>query len=92
MLGVRESKGLEFADIAIVDFFADLDTSMSKPFKQLLRVNRDSPVGKAFPQLECKLKILYAHTCAHTNVEAIQPSHLNLQFKKNVDCSGAACN
>ena len=35
MLGVRESKGCEWRDVAIVDFFADLDSTMHKPWKQV---------------------------------------------------------
>ena len=59
VFGIREAKGLEFPDVAIVDFFVDMKPALQKPWKQLLRAQGGDGVGTAHPQLEGKLKLLY---------------------------------
>ena len=63
VMGIRESKGLEFQDIIIVDFFCTLSSMRDqKAFAQMLKVKKDEvPMDNHYPQLEGQLKLLY--TC-----------------------------
>jgi len=56
LLGVRQSKGLEFTDILLVDFFGSLPKSDWKAWKTLVDVDQH---GEQYPQVEHQLKLLY---------------------------------
>jgi superfamily I DNA/RNA helicase len=58
LLGVKESKGLEWTDCVILDFFCNIPKSDSKAWKQLLE-NDKVGRGDLWPQLETQLKQLY---------------------------------
>ena len=59
VMGIRDSKGLEFRDIVIVDFFSNLAEDLQKPFRELLRDREISDIKPGYPQLETQLKLLY---------------------------------
>lgn len=59
LIGIRASKGLEFRDIVIVDFFSDLEQEHQKPWRELLRDRDISTIKSGSPQLEGHLKLLY---------------------------------
>ena len=72
VLGIRKSKGLEFTDIILLDFFCSIPNSDYKAWKELLEANDhtaaatttgavsvDSQYQYAHPQLEPQLKLLY---------------------------------
>ena len=66
-LGIREAKGLEFDDVAIVNFFRHLDARDTKGWKHLLQpseassaaVSGDMAFQYLYTQLEGQLKVLY---------------------------------
>ena len=59
ILGIRESKGLEFNDVIVLNFFADLDNEHQKPWRDLLSMKEMIEEGKKKPELEPQLKLLY---------------------------------
>lgn len=59
VIGIRDSKGLEFRDVVIVDFFSDLEAEAQKAWRELLRDRDISTIKPGFPQLEGHLKLLY---------------------------------
>lgn len=59
VLGIREAKGMEFKDVAIVDFFSALDSEHQRPWKQLLQTQAQRSSQRGFPELEGHLKLLY---------------------------------
>ena len=59
IIGIRQSKGLEFRDIVIVNFFADLAEEHQKAWRELLLDREISIIKPGFPQLEGHLKLLY---------------------------------
>ncbi|KAK3250993.1 hypothetical protein CYMTET_39659 [Cymbomonas tetramitiformis] len=62
LLGIAEAKGLEFPEVAVVDFFSHLPSGHQRAWKQLLQGDADV-LGASFqdglPELECQLKLLY---------------------------------
>jgi hypothetical protein len=66
-LHIIESKGLEFQDVWLVDFFSSCDTRMLKDYRQLFRIKgsgdkaRDADTSQMSlrPELEVDLKLLY---------------------------------
>jgi superfamily I DNA/RNA helicase len=56
VLSIRDSKGLEFADVIIVDFFKDLAPEHQKPWKQLIQGRVEDGMRNGFPELETHLK------------------------------------
>ena len=57
--GIREAKGLEFKSVMILDFFAELPSSLHKPWRNLL-LNRESlDFGIKHPLVGMQLKLLY---------------------------------
>jgi hypothetical protein len=66
ILGIRAAKGLEFADVIILDFFSALPDVDYRAWKELLDANSGDSGGSqgglsayAHPQLEPQLKLLY---------------------------------
>ena len=58
LISVKESKGLEWTDCVILDFFCNIPKSDTKAWKQLLE-NDIKGRGELWPQLESQLKQLY---------------------------------
>jgi len=58
LLEITESKGLEFTDILLVDFFCSLPTSDIKEWRMML-ANEQEGDGDHYPHLEYQLKLLY---------------------------------
>lgn len=60
VLSIRDSKGLEFPDVIIVDFFRLLPVEQQKPWRLLLqgKVN-EATQQPGFPEVETQLKQLY---------------------------------
>jgi hypothetical protein len=59
ILGIRESKGLEFNDVIVLNFFADLDNEHQQSWVDLLSMREMIGEGKKKPELEPQLKLLY---------------------------------
>lgn len=61
--GIREAKGLEFKNVLILDFFAELSPSLQKPWREMLynRIGKgDSDAfQQKFPLVETHLKLIY---------------------------------
>lgn len=58
VLGIRQSKGLEFSDVLLVDFFCSLPKDDFKAWRLLLDSDHVGE-GDNYPQLESQLKLLY---------------------------------
>jgi superfamily I DNA/RNA helicase len=56
VLSIRDSKGLEFSDVIIVDFFKDLAPEHQKPWKLLIQGKVEDELKGGFPELETHLK------------------------------------
>jgi hypothetical protein len=56
VLSIRDSKGMEFPDVIIVDFFKSLSSEHQKPWRKLLQGKDD---GSLLPEMETMLKQLY---------------------------------
>ncbi len=66
VFGIREAKGLEFHDVALVDFFASLPERDQRVWRLILRggdkcgsAGPAGPILNAHPQVEMQLKRLY---------------------------------
>ena len=62
VFGIREAKGLEFPDVALVDFFCSLPESDQRAWRLLLLGSEEGGAGLApyaHPQVEMQLKRLY---------------------------------
>lgn len=59
LIGIKESKGLEWTDCIILDFFCSIPKSDTKAWKQLLDNDNKEYKGDLWPQLESQLKQLY---------------------------------
>lgn len=60
VLSIRDSKGLEFPDVMVVDFFRQLQAEQQKPWRLLLQGKDDEARElPGFPELEVQLKQLY---------------------------------
>lgn len=60
VMGIRESKGLEFKSCIILDYFADLPSNLQKPWRELLRQRADANFfERDYPLVETQLKLLY---------------------------------
>ncbi len=71
MLGIREAKGLDFAEVLIVDFFKNLDESHHRNWKSML--SREA--AAVHPELETHIKLLYtAVTRAQRRLNFIETS------------------
>jgi hypothetical protein len=58
VMGIRDSKGLEHSDVALVDFFSGLERfSTSKALRDVLRTTYD--LRGEYPEMEWELKMLY---------------------------------
>ena len=72
-LGIREAKGLEFAEVVLVDFFAGIRDSDQKEWKQLLtedkatKQQQQQQQSRWSPQLETQLKLLYTASTRSQN-------------------------
>jgi superfamily I DNA/RNA helicase len=80
VFGIRESKGLEYSDVAVVDFFASLEPPLQMAWKDVLRVTdaTDPTMRRSFPEIEAKLKLLY------TAITRCQHKLLFIETKKSV--------
>ena len=69
LFGIREVKGLEFADVVLVDFFANIPDCDQKVWKQLLTAARAGVLKQSSwgPQLEAQLKLLYTGSTRSQN-------------------------
>lgn len=56
VLSIRDSKGMEFPDVIIVDFFKSLQKEHQKPWRKLLQGKIDDSL---LPEMETMLKQLY---------------------------------
>ena len=52
-------KGLEFKSVIIVDFFAELPSSLQKPWRNLLKKREGSDFESRYPLVETHLKLVY---------------------------------
>jgi ankyrin repeat protein len=66
VLSIAEAKGLEFPDVAIVDFFSSLDRCDQLRWKEMLGIDEaahasgtDVSLRYEYPELETQLKLLY---------------------------------
>lgn len=69
VLSIKDSKGLEFTDVILVDFFKGLESNLQKPWREMLRVHdgrSEKGITDAlkeyqdqFPEIETHLKHLY---------------------------------
>ena len=58
--GIREAKGLEFKSVIILDFFAQLPSSLQKPWRNLLLQREGhSDFESKYPLVETHLKLVY---------------------------------
>jgi len=59
--GIREAKGMEFKTVIILDFFAELPSSLQKPWRDLLlnRYREEDGFQQEFPLVETHLKLIY---------------------------------
>jgi hypothetical protein len=59
--GIREAKGMEFKTVIILDFFAELPSSLQKPWRDLLlnRYREEDGFQQQFPLVETHLKLIY---------------------------------
>ncbi len=59
VLGIREAKGLDFAEVVIVDFFRCLDQRQQASWKHLLQASPSDGFCDEHPEIETHLKLLY---------------------------------
>ena len=66
VLSIAEAKGLEFPDVAVVDFFSSLDRCDQLRWKEMLGIDEaahesgtDVSLRYQYPELETQLKLLY---------------------------------
>jgi len=60
VLSIVDSKGLEFMEVVIVDFFSSIPVSDREHWKRLFTLKPDEPLGDfPHPQIESQLKKLY---------------------------------
>lgn len=57
--GIRESKGLEFKSVIILNFFAEIPSTDQKPWRDLLLDRIDHNFEQDHPSVENQLKLLY---------------------------------
>ena len=57
--GIRESKGLEFKSVIILDFFSELPSVLQKPWRDMVLNRTDSDFSMHHPLIENMLKLLY---------------------------------
>jgi superfamily I DNA/RNA helicase len=51
ILGIRDSKGLEFKDVVLVDFFKGLAEEHQRPWRNLLQGRNEADLKPGFPRL-----------------------------------------
>jgi len=59
--GIREAKGLEFKTVILLDFFCEIESSLQRPWRDLLlnRAKSDHEFGTKYPLVETHLKLMY---------------------------------
>ena len=57
--GIRESKGLEFKTVIILDFFAEIPINLQKPWRNLLLNRAGDDFESEYPLVETHLKLIY---------------------------------
>jgi hypothetical protein len=81
VLGIREAKGLDFAEVVIVDFFRCLDERQQASWKQLLQASPCDGFCNEHPEVETHLKLLYT---------AVTRSQRRLNFVETVSSKAAS--
>jgi hypothetical protein len=81
VLGIREAKGLDFAEVVIVDFFRCLDERQQASWKQLLQASPCDGFCNQHPEVETHLKLLYT---------AVTRSQRRLNFVETVSSKAAS--
>ena len=59
VLGIREAKGLDFAEVVIADFFSCLDERQQASWKHLLQASPSDGICDKHPEIKKHLKLLY---------------------------------
>jgi len=59
VLGIRAAKGLDFAEVVLVDFFKCLDAQQHKSWKKMLQSSPPPGFRDNHPEVETQLKLLY---------------------------------
>jgi len=92
VIGIREAKGMEYEDVAIVNFFQCIDRDLQTHFKSL--INNPDPAScrsDKYPELAGHLKLLYtAITRCKTRllfIETEQTIASRMWFRKLIDYS-----
>ncbi|KAL9182922.1 hypothetical protein ACHAXT_004201 [Thalassiosira profunda] len=57
--GIRESKGLEFKSVILLDFFGEIPAGLQKPWRNLLLQREGPDFGARYPEVETHLKLAY---------------------------------
>ena len=81
VLGIREAKGLDFAEVVIVDFFRCLDERQQASWKQLLQASPCDGFCNEHPEVETHLKLLYT---------SVTRSQRRLNFVETVSSKAAS--
>jgi hypothetical protein len=81
VLGIREAKGLDFAEVVIVDFFRCLDERQQASWKLLLQASPCDGFCNEHPEVETHLKLLYT---------AVTRSQRRLNFVETVSSKAAS--
>jgi hypothetical protein len=81
VLGIREAKGLDFAEVVVVDFFRCLDYRQQAGWKLLLQASPSDGFCDEHPEVETHLKLLYT---------AVTRSQRRLNFVETVFSKAAS--
>jgi hypothetical protein len=81
VLGIREAKGLDFAEVVIVDFFRCFDERQQASWKHLLQASPSDGFSDEHPEVETHLKLLYT---------AVTRSQRRLNFVETVSSKAAS--
>jgi hypothetical protein len=82
-LDIVDSKGLEFSDVWIVDFFSQSERAQQKGFKKLFSVDYNPAQDPMRPEIETDMKLLYtAITRCKSRLVFIETAGSNGAFQK----------
>ena len=81
VLGIREAKGLDFAEVVVVDFFRCLDHRQQASWKHLLQASPCNGFCDEHPEVETHLTLLYT---------AVTRSQRRLNFVETVSSKAAS--
>ena len=57
--GIRKTKGLEFKNVIVLDFFSSISIELQKPWREMLLGRFDHDFHMDHPEIEGQLKLLY---------------------------------